>query len=79
MCQNSDWTSKTCWSPMVLHCHFGLQWGMSVSDGACWSPMGHVGLRWDMLVSDGICWSPMGRVGLRSGMSVSEGVCRGLQ
>ena len=38
-------------SPTGLHRHIGLWWGMSVSDGACRSPMG---LQSGMLVSDGI-------------------------
>ena len=40
-----------------------VQWvytGMSVSDEACWSPMGHVGLRWGMSVSDEACLSLLG-------------------
>ena len=50
-------------------------WGMSVFDGACQSPMGHVGLQWGISVSDEACWSLMGHVGLKWGMCVSDGVC----
>ena len=42
MCLNSDWTPQAWWSPMGLHRHVGLRWGMSVSDGAYWSQMKHV-------------------------------------
>ena len=45
MCLNSDWTPQACWSPMGLHRHVGLRWGLLVSDGVCQSPMGHVGHR----------------------------------
>ena len=34
---------QTCRSPML---NDGLRWGMMVSDGECWSPLGHVGLQW---------------------------------
>ena len=60
--QNSDWTPLVWRSPMGLHRHVGHRWGISVSDGTWWSPMGHVGLRWDMSVSDG---STIGHVCLR--------------
>ena len=53
-----------------------LQWGMSVFNEACWSPIRHVGLRWGMLVSDGY---PMRHVGLQWGMSVSDGSPIGLR
>ena len=80
---------------MGVHRHVSLRWGMSVTDGASWSPMG---LRWysnlacrsptkHVKVSDG---SPIRHVGLQcsisrspmglwSGMSVSEEACQGLQ
>ena len=63
---NYDWTPQACWSPMGLHWHVSLWWGMLVSEN-------YVGLRSDMSVSDGACPSLMG---LRSGMSVSDESCR---
>ena len=53
MGMNSDWTPQTSWSPMGLHRHVGFQWGMLVSNGACWSPMGHVGLQCGISVTEG--------------------------
>ena len=54
MCLNSDGTLQTCWSPIWVSI------AMSVSDGKCRSPMGHVGLRWYMSTSHeacrGLCW-----------------------
>ena len=75
MCLNSDRTPQACWSPMVIHRHFGFQWEMSVSDGTCRSQMGHVCLRWGTSVSDR---SPMGHVGLRlNHIEFSDGSARG--
>ena len=62
-------------SPME---HLGLQRVsdqacQSSSDGAGWSPMGHVDLRWGMSVSDEACR------GLRSNMSISNMSSMGLR
>ena len=41
--------------PIRLRMHAGVRWvyaGMSVSDGECQLPMGHVGIRSGMLVSN---------------------------
>ena len=64
------------WSPMGFYRHFGLRWDMSVSDGACRSPLGPVDLRWGMSVSDE---SPIRYVGLQWGMSVSVKAFQGLR
>ena len=40
MCLNSDWTPQSCWSPMGLHRHVSLRWGMWVLEGVCRSPTG---------------------------------------
>ena len=62
---NSECTLQACWSPMGLHRHVGLRWGMLVSDGAFGFPMG---LRSGMSVADE---SPIRHVGLRCNMSTS--------
>ena len=49
-----------------LRKHVGLQrvfTGISVSDGACWCPIGQVSFQWDISVSNG----------LQSSLSVSDG------
>ena len=35
----SNGSPQACRFPMG---HVGIQWGMLVSNGACWSPMGHI-------------------------------------
>ena len=56
MCLISEWTPQAYRSPMGVHRHVGLRWGISVSDQVCQSPMKHVE------ISDG---SPIRHIGVR--------------